>query len=448
MKRIFGTTRDHNPARSGILLVVVALVVGMVGYGGSCVVNPPSGDIEIHDWYDLDDVRDNLAGSHILMNDLDSTTRGYQQLASPTANGGKGWQPIGTYDNQFTGSFDGQGYEIRELFIHRPGVPGEEVVGLFGWVGEGGRIKDIGVQSVNVTGVEWVGALIGWNYGSVSNSYSTGSVAGTYGVGGLLGVNEGPVSDSYFIGNVTGDQIVGGLMAGNDEGTVSNSYSTGSVTGTDVVGGLMAGNFFGTVSNCYFTGTVTGEGIVGGLMSENEEGTVINSYSTGSVTGISKVGGLMGGNYGTINNCYSTGIVYGEKEVGGLLGRNTDTVSNSYSTSSVTGTEAVGGLVGVNQELVSDSYSIGNVTGNVDVGGLVGLNRFDGITSNSFWDIVTSGQNISDGGTGKNTTEMQDIATFSLAGWNIIAVALNETNPAYIWNIVDDETCPFLSWQS
>jgi hypothetical protein len=48
---------------------------------------------------------------------------------------------------------------------------------------------------------------------------------------------------------------------------------------------------------------------------------------------------------------------------------------------------------------------------------------------------------------GKNTTEMQDIATFSDAGWNIIAVALNETNPAYIWNIVNNVTHPFLSWQ-
>jgi hypothetical protein len=43
---------------------------------------------------------------------------------------------------------------------------------------------------------------------------------------------------------------------------------------------------------------------------------------------------------------------------------------------------------------------------------------------------------------------MQEIATFSGAGWNIINVALNETNPAYIWNIVDTETYPFLSWQS
>ena len=426
---------------AAIFLIMAALIAVMVG------CPPPSQDLEIRDWYDLDAVRDNLGGNHILMNDLDSTTLGYDELASPTANGGKGWQPIGSYDTEFTGTLDGQGYEIRDLFIHRPGVPGEEVVGLFGWVGEGGRIKDIGVVSVNVTGSEWVGGLVGWNDGSVSNSYSTGSVAGTYGVGGLLGTNRGPVSDSYFIGNVTGDQIVGGLVAGTQFSSVSDSYSIGNVIGREAVGGLLAGNFHGTVSNCYFTGSVTGEGIVGGLAGENEDGTVSNSYSNGSVTGISKVGGLMGANYGTINKCYSTDTVYGEKEVGGLLGRNTDTVSNSYSTGNVTGTEAVGGLVGVNQGSVSDSYSTGNVTGNKDIGGLVGLNRFDGVTSNSFWDTETSGQATSDGGTGKTSEEMRDITTFSVAGWNIIAVALNETNPAHIWNIVNNVTYPFLSWQ-
>ena len=51
---------------------------------------------EIRDWYDLDAIRDNLGGSYILMNDLDSTTAGYEELASPTANGGKGWEPIGS----------------------------------------------------------------------------------------------------------------------------------------------------------------------------------------------------------------------------------------------------------------------------------------------------------------------------------------------------------------
>jgi hypothetical protein len=66
----------------------------------------------------------------------------------------------------------------------------------------------------------------------------------------------------------------------------------------------------------------------------------------------------------------------------------------------------------------------------------------------SFWDIETSGQAASTGGAGKTTAEMKNIATFSEAGWNIRAVDnAGERKPFYTWNIVDDVTYPFLSWQ-
>jgi hypothetical protein len=115
----------------------------------------------------------------------------------------------------------------------------------------------------------------------------------------------------------------------------------------------------------------------------------------------------------------------------------------------VTGGNETGGLVGDNgyYGTVTDSYSTGNVTGDVNVGGLVGRN-VRGIVSDSFWDTETSGQAASAGGTGKTTAQMQDVATFSLAGWDIIEVADPVTrNPSYIWNIVDDVTYPFLIWE-
>jgi hypothetical protein len=289
------------------------------------------------------------------MNDLDSNTSGYEELASPTANGGKGWQPIGwgawttgpsLFGDIFKGSFDGQGYEIRDLFINRSGWGG---IGLFGCVDKGGIIKNLGVINATVTVPEDVYGLVRLNKDNVGIL----DVATIYTVGILVGFNMGSVSDSYASGAVSGDVSLSGLV-GQNTGTVNNSYSTGNVTGTGWVGGLVGIN----------------------------------------------------------------GAIY----YGG-------TVSNSYSTGTVTGSEEVGGLVGENE------YSGAGVD-------------FHGIVSNSFWDIETSGQSTSDGGTGKNTTEMQDIATFSGAGWDIMAVALNETNAAYIWNIVDDVTYPFLSWEA
>ena len=124
-------------------------------------------------------------------------------------------------------------------------------------------------------------------------------------------------------------------------------------------------------------------------------------------------------------------------------------MTNSYSTGSVTGDADVGGLVGYSSGTVRNSYSTGRVTGNDNVGGLIGRKRHGSNIRKSFWDTETSGQATSHGGTGKNTTEMQDIDTFSDAGWNITAVANTAMrDPACIWNIVNNVTYPFLSWQS
>ena len=354
--------KRHYAAATSIFLVVltmVALMVGMVG------CDTPSTGMQIRDWHDLDAVRNNLDGEILLMNDLDSTTAGYTELASSTANEGRGWQPIGIWPDPFAGSFDGQGFEIRDLFIDREG---EDNVGLFSFVETGAVIVGVAVVDADVTGHEYVGGLVGHIHdGSLSNCHSTGSVAGDTHVGGL---------------------------AGESGGIVSNTYSTASVSGSFEVGGLIGQNH-GTVSKSYSTGMVTGDEYVGGLVGWNHEGTVRNSYSSAGVDGVSLVGGLVGHNRASVSNCYSTGKVTGLEYVGGLMGRN-----------------------------------------------------YQGTVSNSFWDTETSGQTTSAGGTGKTTAEMQDIDTLSGAGWNIITVASSSMrNPSYIWNIVDDETYPFLSWQ-
>jgi hypothetical protein len=234
--------------RSGILLITVALIIGMAGCG------PLSQNLEIRTWYDLDAVRNNLRGHHILMNDLDSTTAGYEELASPTANQGQGWQPIGTENGLFAGTFDGQGYEVRDLFSNRTD---EMYAGFFGVVGEEGVIQNVGVVSGNVTGNDNVGGLVGHNGGTVSNSYYTGSLTGNESVGGLMGKNSGTASNSYSASSVIGNANVGGLV-GENTATVSNSYSTGSVTGNTHVGGLVGSNF-GTVSNSFWDTQTSGQ---------------------------------------------------------------------------------------------------------------------------------------------------------------------------------------------
>jgi hypothetical protein len=274
-------------ARASVALLIVALIVGMPGCDGNASQN-----LEIRTWYDLDAVRDNLAGHHILMNDLDSTTAGYAVLAGSTANGGKGWEPIGTRDAQFTGTFDGKGYEIRELFVSRAyDTLGR--VGLFGFVDTRGVVTNMRVLDAALTGHGYVGGLVAENHGTVSNSSFTGSVKGDWAnVGGLVGCNYGSVNDSYATASVSGENGVGGLT-GDNTGTVTDSHSSGNVTGNGSVGGLV-GTSTGTLTNAYATGNVNGSSSVGGLMGLLVYGAVTDCYSTGNVSGEDNVGGLIG----------------------------------------------------------------------------------------------------------------------------------------------------------
>jgi len=264
---------NYFVARLSFILIAVALIAGM----GGCSLFP-SRSLEIQTWYDLEAIRNDSSGDYILMNDLDSTTSGYDELASPIANDGKGWLPLNgpgaEGDNPpFTGTFDGQGYDIRDLFINLPGIG---YVGLFSIVGEGGRIESIGMVNADVTSTAYIGALVGVNRGTVSYSYSTGSLNGALWVGGLVGQNDGTVSNSYSTCDVTSDSGTGGLMGANI-GIVSNCYATGNVTGDSAAGGLMAANS-GTVSNSYSTGNVNGNEYLGGLVGYSDEGTVSGSF--------------------------------------------------------------------------------------------------------------------------------------------------------------------------
>jgi len=380
MAIITGSNKRHYLVTVTTLLVTVVLIAAISGCYSDHILPPcDSENLEIWTWYDLDSVRDNLCGNHTLMNDLDSNTPGYLELAGPIAHEGRGWEPIGYRGEDeiyhpFKGTFDGQGYEIKDLFIHQ--TPPSEFfeLGLFGY--SGAAIKNVGIVNATIIGVGPmpVGALVGHNYGILTNSYSTGNVSGHERVGGLVGYNRG---------------------------TVTNCYSTGNITGVSNVGGLVGHIFYGEVSNSYATGSVTSNSSGGGLVGRNSVSTVSNSYATGNVTGDNGVGGLVGTSW----------------EYGGAG----STISNSYSTGTVTGNSSVGGLLGENT----------------------------GTVSNSFWDTQTSGQATSDGGTGKTTALMKNITTFSGAGWDIITVADSGIrNPSYIWNIVNAETYPFLSWQS
>ncbi len=421
---------------------------------GRCTSNGGEGTaddpIMIYDVHDLQAISGNIDAHYALANDID---------ASETIhwNDGAGFMPIGDNNHPFTGCLDGRGYTISRLFIDRPDI---NYLGLFGYIGFFGSVDRIGLVNISIRGTgRYSGGLVGFNRnGRLSSSYVTGNIDSDLRVGGLVGWNEGGViSNSFFIGNVKGYGGVGGLVGWNERGTIYESYSESFVTGKSVVGGLVGHNREGSISKSYSVGDVMGlpeQGILRtGNVNEPTQSVIINVTVPGSFD----LGGLVGENLGSVSDSYAKVNVSGNSSIGGLIGRQFyheqsnvyGMVLNSYATGNVVGRTRVGGLMGENYDgRIIDTYATGIVIGESYVGGLLGR-RYRGSITNSFWDVETSEQKNCAGGTGLTTAEMSEIYTFLIAGWDIVSVSdHNYRNTDYTWNIVSNETYPFLSWES
>lgn len=204
----------------------------------------------------------------------------------------RSWTPIGKniYPNiySYTGTFDGNNKTVSGLYFNNTSSP---YVGLFGYVGENGTVKNVGVV----------------------DSYFRGSAC----VGGVCGGNKGGIIENcYNEGNVTGSQnvaYVGGVCGDNQGGTITNCYNTGEVNGTSIVGGVCGSSYHvydssgqvtnqATITNCYNTGavniTVTStnntEVYVGGVCAKGD-GTITNCYylegtANGGINGVDVTG--------------------------------------------------------------------------------------------------------------------------------------------------------------
>jgi hypothetical protein len=199
----------------------------------------------------------------------DETAVDWDNDGSPDGASPAGFSPIGNFATEFTGSYDGDGKTISNLFINRSG---SFYLGLFGRVSlSDGGISDLGLLNADITGNSFVGAIVGFiassSTGSVSGCYSTGSVVGSNNqIGGLVGsVGNSPTSrieNCYSRCSVNGGSRVGGLVgtieAVNTTTAISNCYSTGAVTGTgDDVGGLVGANINGGITTDSFWDTQT-----------------------------------------------------------------------------------------------------------------------------------------------------------------------------------------------
>lgn len=196
----------------------------------------------------------------------------------------RSWSPIGdSYDQCYSGLFDGQGFSISGLYYHTDYY--KEYVGLFGYVRNKNNyvstISNIIINDSYFKGYQNVGGIVGYmsgDKGTIKNCITTVKVSSIYGSGGICGY----LSTNY--------------------GGIEKCFSKGSIAAGEYnAGGICGYLSHGTINNCGFVGTVN-NGLNGGGIC----GTVSNStYLNNSFCYISNSNiKTVAQNYGNINNCY------------------------------------------------------------------------------------------------------------------------------------------------
>lgn len=335
-----------------------------------------------------------------------------------------GWLPIGSIpENPFRGIYDGNGYKITGLWIHRPNSPG---IGLFGFIDQA-KISNLTVQNPDIEGNYAVGALVGGTsapgdkrgssalHGCTVEGGSVSAPTGSVAVGGLIGVvdRKGFLSvDSCYNNNtrVSGDYAVGGLvgagtlystinaLACNNHGRITARYSgaggiVGSVDSLFVSGCRNMSAITGgtaVMSGTTDNGGIGAGGIAGGtgvafIYSSFNEGKIEGAIGVGGIIGstrIGKAGGNLGGEllYNNVlaKDCGNVAAVSGRTSVGGIVGKTSFGAlfgCQNFGTLNVTSTYTGGiaGWVG-NYTVANYCFNGGTIndSGNRSTGGIIG----------------------------------------------------------------------------
>lgn len=152
--------------------------------------------------------------------------------------GGYIYRISGSYsDCVFSGTFDGNGYVIENLYVLRNNDLANSV-GLFGYT-DGATLRNIGIASGLVVGSKKVGALVGKSVNtSIVNCWNAATVVGgsTEGTGGLVGYAEGDntlLANCYNLGLVFNREKnasgIVGYVAEAPNATIVNCYNAGTI---------------------------------------------------------------------------------------------------------------------------------------------------------------------------------------------------------------------------
>lgn len=308
-------------------------------------------------------------------------------------------------------------------------------------------IEDNNVAAIDNPNASAIGGIVGYAQVEeasellIQSNGILGQIVGVETVGGIVGsaYNYTDFDESFKIINQEVNQNVssndsddvGGIVGYAEDVWLENVSVNASIySEDDEAGGLIGESISSTIIESTSSGSVeSSDSFAGGLVGRNSETTIRRSYSTANVTGDDRVGGLVGANGGYIYDSYARGnITAYSNQAGGLAGRCGREIYRSYATGEVTAPSSAGGLIGTDD----------------------GCDVVD-----SFWDMESSMQSTSDGDeTGKTTSEMNTLATFSstatlglTTAWDFDSVwalyeDMNDGYPCLQWSDNCTETLP------
>lgn len=291
------------------------------------------------------------------------------------------FSPIGTVDTPFTGLFDGDGYTISSLSIN---VLGQHNIGLFGMVGNQGRVWNLNLDQISVVSQAGTnsGAIAGYNAGIIINStVSNSTISGDDGAGGITGYNEGGIRYCTIDNVSVYGNGIGGITGYNQRGDIyACDVLSATIVGGDVAGGI-AGSLdnVSSLDNCTCNADVSGGEYIGGVAGINQYSSISRVTGSGTVNGTDSTGGLVGYNTGDISDSTTTASVAGVINVGGIAGylQSGRIYNTTFFGPEPTGEENVGKFIGSNVgdgfEIAQTEYSYAdlNTDGNVDAEDLI-----------------------------------------------------------------------------
>lgn len=249
----------------GVLLIAAVFAAGIAGSEKTAgAVNFPDGQQgngTPENPYIISDYSDLVTLSQLIAQGNDAYAGAYYRVSvksiTADATEGETFIPIGSETKPFTGNFDGNGVIISGLTVDS----NDSYVGLFGYVGAGAVISEVGLYKADIaTNYHYAGGIAGYNAGNISSCFVHGSISGLKWVGGIAGYNAGVIENCYSSGAIVpppgsvaisyAGGLVGEIAAG---GALSYSYTFAEVEAEESSesAGAVAGSSAGEITRCY-----------------------------------------------------------------------------------------------------------------------------------------------------------------------------------------------------